>query len=66
MYTKSHILFSVCGLHSSQSAESALRGHFYHYPTVERKAEKLPLSGLKGHTGGIVLCSGLVIVLIVC
>lgn len=35
-------------------------------PQWREKAEKLLLSGLKGHTGGIVLCSGLVIVLIVC
>lgn len=68
MYTKSHILFSICGFRSTtaRDRETALRGHSYHYPMVKREAEKLPLSGFKGHTGGMVLCSGLVIVLIVC
>lgn len=68
MLNRSHILFCCeqTWLDCSQRGNGALRGHSYHYPTVRREAEKLPLSGFKGHTGGMVLCSGLVIVLIVC
>lgn len=59
-------VFVSTGSTSARLDQSASRGHCCDHPTAHRKAEKLPFPGLKGHTGGMVLCSGLVIVLIVC